>query len=187
MKLRDRMPVKSLRTELRNLAYIQKMRKLNTISGGAGLTLSAISFIMVIFVIITLVVFCKVAKKKDNENPAEDQTPTYRALTRFSQALNTLTRNDNPHEQLQRASLAETVASSISAAQQELNQSQAEQLIPRSSTIRKPSIAPRNVNLTEKHTSTLMGSQALQDAEALQILVPEGLASFKPATRASNP
>ena len=65
----NKLPLKSLKSEIKNLAYIKKMRQINSITGNAGLAFSILSFIGVIFIFIIIAVFCKVAhaNKKSGE------------------------------------------------------------------------------------------------------------------------
>ena len=60
----DRLPLKSLKSEVKNLAYIKKMRQINSVT---GLALSTLSFIGVIFLIVTIIVFCKAASQQKNK------------------------------------------------------------------------------------------------------------------------
>ena len=57
----------SLKSEVKNLAYIKKMRQINSVTGNTGLALSTLSFIGVIFLIVTILVFCKAASQQKNK------------------------------------------------------------------------------------------------------------------------
>ena len=85
-----------MKTELRNLAHIKKMRQINTYAGSAGLTLGSISFIMVIFITIVLIIFCKVAKDKHDAQNNINNLNTPRPLSNFSV---TFARDPESHSQ----------------------------------------------------------------------------------------
>ena len=57
----DKLPLKSLKSEVKNLAYIKKMRQINSVTSTAGIALSSLAFIGVILLIIVLFCFCRVA------------------------------------------------------------------------------------------------------------------------------
>ena len=60
----DKLPLKSLKNEVRQLAYIKKMRQINSITANTGIALSTLSFIGVIFIIVIIVCFVRVASKQ---------------------------------------------------------------------------------------------------------------------------
>ena len=166
MKLTNQMPLTSLRTELRNLAYIQKMRKLNTISGSAGLSLSILSFIMVLAITVILVVFCKVARERHQQHLAHeilrnDLDPTHiRPRSTFSVAMQNLQGLNEPQVNIRR----DTMTSNVPEIRSE---PEAIALVPRSPTIHRPTVSPRSIQFTDRHTCTLSDSQALTEVEIL--------------------
>ena len=70
----DKLPLKSLRSEIGNLKHIQKMREINTISSHTGLTLAIISVIMSSVLAIGAILVCKYANQENDE--VEQATPS---------------------------------------------------------------------------------------------------------------
>ena len=68
----NRLSLKSLQGEMKNLKYVKKMRQLNSITGNAGLSLAVISFISVIVIFVIIATFCRVAEEKGNGEPDTD-------------------------------------------------------------------------------------------------------------------
>ena len=173
MQLTSTMPLRSLRTELKNLAHIKRMRQLNTISSSTGLTVSVLSFLMVLIVTFVLIIFCKNVKRQAQNNEVDQNLDTGLPLRNLNRPFsawwgghqedrveirtdverNTLTSdinvNDNPSGE--RAALV------------------SDSLVPRSPTITRPSIHPRQIYNTDRHTCTLTGSQALRELEVTHV------------------
>ena len=71
----NKLSLKSLQGEMKNLKYVKKMRQINSITGNAGLSLAVISFISVIIIFVIIITFCKVAEKEEGENTEGEIRP----------------------------------------------------------------------------------------------------------------
>ena len=60
----NKLPLSSLKSEVKNLAYIKKMREINSITANTGMALSSISFIGVILIIVFLICLYIVARDR---------------------------------------------------------------------------------------------------------------------------
>ena len=168
MKLTNKLPLNSLKTELRNLAHIQKMRRLNTVAGGAGLSLSIISFIMGLIITIVLILFCKVGKEKMDEIEADKNNS------------NNTNQQPRPRSDLSVTFSrgTETTASGMSDAQVDetgtvpMISADRISLIPRSPTASRPEVQPRTrlINLADRHTCQITDSQGLEEVVELENL-----------------
>ena len=145
------------------------MRQLNTISASTGLTVSVLSFIMVTIITIVLIIFCKVIKEKENDpNPPNQQgnTPLQDHLRPFS-AIFTRGKQEDQIE-LRTDNQRETLTSDISIHDIQPEERAAlvsDRLIPRSPTITRPIVHPRQVIPTDRHMCTIQGSHALDEIE----------------------
>ena len=178
MTLTSNMPLKSLRTELRDLAHIQQMRKINTYAGGAGLTLSTLSFIMILIISIIIICFFRVARERNQilepnvNSHNNDHELVNRPRSTFNVAFDNIIRsNRGPSATIQRNIQTESLTSNIAETNTELTQpdnspllSDGNSFFPRSPVVTDNLHGPR-VHMTDRHTCTLSDSHNLHHIE----------------------
>ena len=132
----DRLPVRSLRSEIGNLQYIKKMRTLNTISSHTGLSLSVVALLMTTALCIGAAVVYRYANSENDE--VADAAPRQVGNRRWRPFRNPFknrqptVRVPMPLEQAAQVFLEEVV---------EVATPRSPHLTPRSPTIRRPSEA----------------------------------------------
>ena len=144
----DKLPLDSLKSEVKNLAYIKKMRQINSITANAGMALSTISFIGVVLIIMTMICFYIVAR----DNKKRQQVVQY-----FSGNANRETIEQQPeyNERL------------VDRSELEVDRPHTLELPPiELEEVRRPPFTPRSPIPTERHTKVI--SQEEQHFDKLQ-------------------
>ena len=147
----NKMPLKALKNEVKDLKYIHKMRKINSITGNAGLALSSISFIGVVALIVIVLTFCRVALN-------ERQRKTIRNVITFSPGQN--------NDQQEIMHLNDPVTAEITSGTMLYERDTTDQLeltpiaacrtyFPQSPTLIRTNTGNRQINPTDRFTQTL--------------------------------
>ena len=152
----NRLPLKSLKSELKNLNYIQRMRQLNSYTGGAGLTLSSISFVLVLITLVIIFCFCRVSKAQDKDNSNNSTPLAERPKSTFGFQLNNIwpvKSNDNVTDNQSTPLTQDTQIEQLgqTTSREEITQHliSAPTIRPRTNTV--PCV---NVHSTDRHTKT---------------------------------
>ena len=141
----DVLPLKSLKNEVKNLAFIKKMRQINSITANTGIALSSLSFIGVLLIFIGIGCFYIVARDRKNRE-------------RVVQYINNTIAKDKEEDQSERLIIREGIITDDTT---ELGLAPVE-----TESIRKQDLTPRSPLITARHTKVI--SQESQHFDNLQ-------------------
>ena len=170
----NKLSLKSLRGEIKNLKYIKQMRQINSITGNTGLSLSIISFIAIIVIIVIIMAFCRVSKEDEQETSEEVGRPRPKSHIKFQFRNKFFERNDSSR-QAQSMPLTETTQLT-----DEPEEQTPQGTSPQSPSVYRPHAQPRStVHDATRHTSHLSETFTMNDqAEIITAEKP----SFSPNT-----